>query len=273
MTDDLLYELDGDGIAWVTFNRPQARNATSIDMIEALYAQLLRIEGDPSVRCVVLRGAGEHFMAGADLGALEVIAALPPQKRRVAMQQRIGLSAPIFSILQRLPQPVVASVRGSVAGGGMGFLLACDLAIAASDAKFVLAQVKVGLSPDGSSSWHLPRSVGMKRAKQLALLGEMLDAPTALAWGLVNWVAAPDEVHAQTQRVARQLATSAARSMAQAKRLLNASAGNPLAEQVALEAQAMGLCAEVDDFAEGLRSVRERRAPSFQTTDRTGDKA
>jgi len=263
MTDDLLCDVDADGIAWLTFNRPAARNATSIEMIEALHARLLRIEGDASVRCVVLRGAGEHFMAGADLGALEAIAALPPLERRTAMQQRLAKSTPIFPILQRMPQPVLASVRGAVAGGGMGFLVACDLAVAASDSKFVLAQAKVGLSPDGSSTWHLPRAVGMKKAKQLALLGETIDAPTALAWGLVNWVVPPADVHGQTQRIARQLAAGAALSMAQSKKLLNAAPGNSLAEQVALEAHAIGLCAGTDDFAEGLRAVREKRAPTF----------
>lgn len=263
MNEDLLYERDGEGIAWLTFNRPEARNATSVEMLDALHEHLLRIEGDRSVRCVVLHGADEHFMAGADLGALEAIASLPPQERRTAMQQRLARSTPIFSILQRLPQPVLASVRGAVAGGGMGFLLACDLAVAATDSKFMLAQAKVGLSPDGSSTWHLPRAVGMKKAKQMALLGEMIDAPTALAWGLVNWVVAPGEVSTWTKRVAGQLAAGAARSMSRAKLLLNASQVNALAEQVALEAQAIGQCAETDDFVEGLRAVRDKRPPSF----------
>lgn len=263
MSNDLLHERDADGIAWLTFNRPEVLNATSLAMIDALHAQLLRIESDASVRCVVLRGAGGHFMAGADLGALEAIAALPAGERRGAMQERLAKSAPIFPLLQRLPQPVVASVRGAVAGGGMGFLLACDLAIAASDSKFVLAQAKVGLSPDGSSSWHLPRAAGMKRAKQLALLGETIDAPTALAWGLVNWVVAPEAVEDETRRIVRRLAAGAPQSLAQARRLLDVSGANDVAAQVALEVQAMGACAQTEDFPEGLRAVREKRAPAF----------
>lgn len=259
MTDHLLYELDAHGIAWLTFNRPAARNATSVEMLEALHHRLLRIEGDPAVRCVVLRGAGGHFMAGADIGALTTLIAEPPQERRASMQERLAVSAPIFSLLERLPQPVVASVRGAVAGGGIGFMLSADLAIAASDSKFVLSHVKIGLSPDGSSSWHLPRAAGMKRAKQMALLGEMLDAGTALDWGLVNWVVPPEQVQSETERVAHQLAATASRSLAQAKRLLNRSFENPIAAQVALECQAIGLCAETDDFVEGIRAFNEKR--------------
>jgi len=261
MTDHLRTEQDDHGIAWLTFNRPQLRNATSEEMITALHGTLLRIEADPSVRCVVLRGAGDHFMAGGDINAFAAIASQPAPERRALMQERLARSAPIFSLLERLPQPVVASVRGAVAGGGVGFLLSCDLAIAASDARFVLAQVRVGLSPDGSSSWHLPRTVGMKKAKQMALLGEMLDAPTALAWGLVNQVVAPEEVHAVTERIARQLAASPRHALAHAKRLLNRSLGNSLDEQVALEGQAIGLCAESDDFVAGIRAFQASRKP------------
>jgi len=260
----LIYECDKHGIAWLTFNRPETRNATSLEMLEALHARLLQIEGDSTVRCVVLRGAGEHFMAGADLAALDQIAALAAPQRRIAMQQRLAKSAPIFSLIERLEQPVIASVRGAVAGGGMGFLLACDLAIAASDAKFVLAQTKIGLSPDGASSWHLPRTVSMKRAKQLALLGEILDAPRALAWGLVNWVVDAGDVQAETDRIARLLAAGPAHSLAKAKQLLNAAPGNGLADQVSLESQCMGVCAETEDFVEGLRAVRQKRAPVFR---------
>lgn len=267
MSDDLLYELDRNKIAWITFNRPESRNATSVDMLEALHARLLQVEANASIRCVVFRGAGEHFMAGADLAALEAASRLPPSDRRSAMQQRLAKSAPIFTLIERLPQPVLASVRGSVAGGGVGFMLACDLALAASDAKIVLAQVKIGLSPDGGTSWHLPRAIGMKRAKQLALLGESLDAATALAWGLVNWIVEPDRVQAETERIASQLAAGASRSLTQAKQLLNRAPSHGLADQLALETQGLGLCAETEDFVEGLRAIRQKRVPSFSNTE------
>ncbi|NYT63550.1 enoyl-CoA hydratase/isomerase family protein [Alcaligenaceae bacterium] len=263
MTSHLLYELDANGIVWLTFNRPTLRNATSIEMIEALHASLLRIEANKAIRCVVLSGAGGHFMSGADLSALEEMASLSPPERRVAMQERLAKSAPIFSLIQSLEQPVLASVSGTVAGGGMGLMLACDLIIAAADSKFALSQVHVGLSPDGGSSWHLPRAIGMKRAKQLALLGETIAAPTALAWGLVNWVVAPEAVHDKTMQIARQLALGAARSQERAKYLLNASLGVGLAEQVALESQSIGMCAETEDFVEGLRAVRAKSRPTF----------
>ncbi len=263
MNCDLLFELDRNKIAWITFNRPKSRNATNVEMLEALHARLLQVEADSSIRCVVFRGAGEHFMAGADLGTLETASRLPPRDRRAAMQQRLAKSAPIFTLIERLPQPVLASVRGSVAGGGVGFMLACDLVIAANDTKIILAQVKVGLSPDGGTTWHLPRAIGMKRAKQLALLGESLDATTALAWGLVNWIVEPDRVQAETERIANQLAAGASRSLTQAKQLLNRAPDHGLADQVALETQGLGLCAETEDFVEGLRAVRQKRVPKF----------
>jgi len=262
--DHLLYHLDASGIAWLTFNRPDSRNATSIDMLEALHGHLLRIDGNSAVRCVVLRGAGAHFMAGADLAALDEISGLPPAERRIAIQQRLARSAPVFSLIERLRQPVLASVRGAAAGGGLSFVLASDLAIAANDAKFLLAQVKVGLAPDGGSTWHMQRSIGMKQAKQLALLGEPIDASTALAWGIVNWVVAPDAIEAETARIARLLAAGATESLAQAKQLLNLASGNGLAEQVSLESRGLGLCAQSDDFPEGIRAARNKRAPTFQ---------
>lgn len=261
MTGHLRIERDAHGIAWLTFHRPEVRNATSVEMLQALHAALLRIEADPAVRCVVLRGAGDHFMAGGDIVAFAAVAEQPAPERRAAMQERLAVSAPIFSLLERLPQPVIASVRGAVAGGGVGFLLSCDLAIAATDARFVLSHVKLGLSPDGSSSWHLPRAVGMKKAKQMALLGETVNAQTALAWGLVNQLVAPDEVQAATERMARQLAASPPRALAHAKRLMNRSLGNSLAEQVALEGEAIGLCAESEDFVAGIRAFQDRRKP------------
>jgi len=264
MTTPLLYEIDADGIAWITFNRPAARNATSIEMIDALHAKLLQIDGDGTVRCVVLRGAGEHFVAGADLGALEAMTLLPPQERRAALQARLARSAPVFSLIERMEQPFVASVRGAVAGGGVGLMLACDLVVAATDSKFVLAQIKAGLSPDGGSSWHLPRAIGMKRAKQFALLGQNIDARTALSWGLVNWVVPPEEVHEHTLRIAQRLASGPARGLAQAKHLLNAAMRSDLAEQVALETHGMGVCAETGDFVEGVQAARQKRAPRFQ---------
>lgn len=143
MTDHILYGLDSQGIATLTMNRPQVRNAASLEMLDALHRHLLAIESDASVRCVVLRGSGEHFMAGGDVAAFAEMAKLRPQERRTALQLRLAKSVPIFSLLERLPQPVVASVRGTVAGGGLGFLLSCDLAIAATDAKFLLSHVKL----------------------------------------------------------------------------------------------------------------------------------
>lgn len=259
--EHLLTEVDPEGIAWLTFNRPAVRNASSIEMIDALLHSLLRLEADSSVRCVVLRGAGEHFMAGGDIGAFARIAESSPAERRAAMQERLSRSALIFTVLDRMRPPVIASVRGAVAGGGVGFLLSADLAVAAEDSSFVLSHVRLGLSPDGSSSWHLPRAIGMKKAKQMTLLAETVDAPTALAWGLVNWVMPAAEVEAFTLRIARQLASTAPEALAQAKALLNAAPNRSLAEQVVREGEAIGRCAETAEFVQGIQKFMSKRKP------------
>lgn len=206
-----------------------------------------------------MRGAGGHFMAGGDIAAFAKVAELEPQERRVAMRERLAVSAPIFPLIERLAQPVITSVRGAVAGGGMGFFLSCDLAVAASDAKFILSNVKMGLVPDGSSSWHLPRTTGMKVAKQIALLGEPVDAATALQWGLVNWVVPPEEVQAETERIARRLAALSPRALGQAKRLLNTAQANTLADQVMLEGESIGDCAQTEAFPAAVRAFVDKK--------------
>lgn len=264
MTDHLLYHRDDDGVVTLTMNRPQMRNASSLEMLDAMHRHLLAIESDPSIRCVVLCGSGEQFMAGGDVAAFAEMAKLAPPERRTALQMRMAKSAPIFPLIERLPQPVVASVRGTVAGGGLGFLLACDLAVAADDSKFVLSHVKLGLSPDGSSSWHLPRTIGVKKSKQMAFLADVVDAQTALQWGLVNWVVAPTEVAAFTARLVARLAGSPPESLAQAKRLLNQAPSMTLSEQVAAEGHAIGLCAQTPEFVEGVTAFMEKRPANFK---------
>lgn len=264
MSETILSEVDQAGVVYLSFNRPEVCNAASLDMLDALLGHLLRIETDAGVRCVVLRGAGAHFMAGGDINAFAAISESSARDRRAAFEQRLARSALIFSVLQRLPQPVLACVRGAAAGAGIGFLLSCDLAVASSGARFVLSHVKLGLSPDGSSSYHLPRSIGMKRAKQMALLAEAVDAQTALDWGLVNWVVDEGNLESETDRIARQLARGAPRSLALAKSLLNRSSANTLAQQLYLEGQTIGLCAETEDFVEGARAFLGKRSPVFR---------
>lgn len=262
-TEDVLIAVE-DGIARVTFNRPQARNAASPEMLEAITSFLLRAEGDRSIRCIVFSGAGGHFMAGGDVRSFTAIAELPPIERQRNFEVRVARNAHLFNVLERLPQPVISSVQGTAAGAGLGFALASDLVVAARSAAFVLAHVNVGASPDASSSWHLPRAVGVKRAMAMALLAEPLKAEAALAQGLISHVVDDAELESTTLRLAQRLARGPSVAIAQAKSLINGALGRTLAEQLAAEARSMGLSAASEDFIEGPRAFLEKRKPVFR---------
>lgn len=263
MTEHLLISIE-DGIARLTFNRPEARNAASPEMLEAVLEFLLRAENDASIRCIVLTGAGQHFMAGGDVRSFTLVAQQEPQQRRLAFEARVAKGAHLFNVMQRLPQPVIASVMGAAAGAGLGFAAAADLVVAGRSASFVLAHVRVGASPDAATSWHLPRAMGVKRAMAMALLAEPLSADEALAAGLVSHVVDDAQLPEFTQALARRLAQGPGVALAQAKRLINRSLGNSLGQQLAAEARSMGISAATDDFVEGPRAFLEKRKPAFR---------
>ena len=148
-----------DGVATLTMNRPEARNALSMEMRAQLIEVLHDIEHDNTVRCVVLKGAGDHFMAGGDVKGMSESIKKDPSDVRKEFLLRIHDLHPIMFAMRRMPKPIIASCRGAAAGAGVSMALACDLVIAADDAFFTLAYCKIGTSPDGSSSFHLPRVI------------------------------------------------------------------------------------------------------------------
>ncbi len=163
-----------------------------------------------------------------------------------------------------MPQPILASWLGAVAGGGFSLALAADLAIAAEDAYFSLAYCHIGASPDGGSTYHLPRIVGLRKARELALLGERFDAETARELGIVNWVVPTEALEEETAKLAGRLARGPSRALGETKRLLYASFDNGLEAQLAAEAEAFAGCAATADFAEGVSAFVEKRAAKFQ---------
>ena len=263
MTEPVLLEVDG-GIATVTLNRPQALNALSDDMIAALVAVMARVEDDPAVRCVVLRGAGDHFMAGGDIKGFHGRLTETPAARSAHFRDKIHSLHPAIVSMRRMPKPVIASLRGAAAGFGLSLALATDLAIAAEDAYFTLAYCLIGTSPDGGSSYHLPRLVGLRKAMEIALLGERFNAEAAHALGLVNWVVAGAELEAETAKLAGRLASGPGHALGETKALLNASFDNALPAQLALEAESFARCAATQDFAEGVTAFLEKRPAAFQ---------
>ena len=252
-----------DGLAVVTLNRPEARNSITPDMVRQFTEFLQNIEGDHSVRCVLLRGTGEHFMSGGDVRSFSQTLEMTPNDRRRMFEARVQAVTPLMLTMERMPQILVAAVKGACAGAGVSWVAAADLAIAARSSFFLQAQIRIGATPDGGGSYWLPRAMGLKRAKEIALLGDRFSAEEAERWGLVNRVVDDGQLDQAAEDLALRIASGPAAALARAKRLFNASAGNSYAEQLQLEAEAFSQSAADADFGEGLRGFLEKRAPRF----------
>jgi 2-(1,2-epoxy-1,2-dihydrophenyl)acetyl-CoA isomerase len=170
---------------------------------------------------------------------------------------------PIVYLMRRLKKPVVASVEGACAGLGMSLVLASDLAIASETATFTLAYVKIGTTPDGGASFFLPRTVGMKRAMEIALLSDRLDAAAAERLGIVNRVVAADQIEAETQALARRLADGATQAIGRTKALLSSALGHDLETHLQLEGMNFAASTLTGDMVEGVSAFVEKRRPKF----------
>lgn len=264
MTDHLLIDHQ-DGVTTLTMNRPKVLNALSLDMRHAMFDAMDRIEHDPKVRCVVLRGAGGNFMAGGDVKSFaEEHAPKPPGERAAYFERRVHSLHPMMMQMRRMKKPILASVEGAAAGAGMSFMMACDLAIAADTSIYRFSYSAIGASPDGSGSYHLPRIVGTRRAMELALLGDKFDAQTAHRYNLVNFLVAPEDIEAETQRLATRLANGPTQSYGSVKELIYASHANSFESQLAMEARNFGKCAATEDWVEGVTAFTEKRKPKFK---------
>ncbi len=264
MTDHLLTEIDGP-IAYATFNRPETRNALSLEMRQRMGEFLTEIEHDDSVRCLILRGSGDHFMAGGDVKSMaEIVKTTTAAERRGMFEARIHNLHPMIFALRRLRKPVIGSVQGGCAGAGLSFLLACDMAVAADNAFFTLAYIHIGTSPDASGTFFLPRTVGMKKAMEIAMLGDRFDAATAESLGIVNRVVPADNLAVETRALADRLAAGPAHAIGNTKELLNASLGNSLEAHLAREAESFADCSTTEDWAEGVTAFAEKRKPQFK---------
>lgn len=263
MTEHLLIDVR-DRVATLTMNRPEVRNALSEEMLREMLRFFVEVELDDAVRCIVLRGAGGHFMAGADIGFLNSLSGMPENERSAFCKSRIQqFHNPVVSAIRRLSKPVIASVAGSAAGGGMSYAMACDLIVAAEDAFFVLSQVRIGASPDVSATYHLPRLVGPKKAMEIALLGDRVDAQQAREIGIVNRVVPTVALESETAKLATKLAEAPRMAIASTKGLIIRSLENAFETQLELEADGFGACAGTADWMEGVTAFSEKRAPQF----------
>ena len=258
MNNTLLVDIR-DQIATLTFNRPAVKNAMDYDLMIALKSSTEAVSGDANVRAVVIRGAGGSFMAGGDITQFHAhMDTLPQLIVKEAREFHLAILA-----LRRMGKPVLAVVEGACAGAGMSMMAACDLAIATDNAMFTLAYSNLGASPDGGSTYFLPRLVGYRKALELALMPDRFDAATALNLGLVNWVVTPADLEARVSTIAKRLASGPTVAFAKTKMLMNQSLDMSLESQLEAEAQAFSDCARTNDIVEGINAFIGKRKPSF----------
>jgi 2-(1,2-epoxy-1,2-dihydrophenyl)acetyl-CoA isomerase len=256
MTEGLRVEVDGP-VATLTLDRPAALNSLTIPVKVALREALEGLAADRSVRAVILTGAGRAFCAGQDLAEREQPDAAPLD---VELRERYN---PIIRALRSMGQPVIAAVNGVAAGAGASLAFACDIRIAAEEARFVLAFGRIGLVPDSGATWFLPRLVGPAMAAELALVGDAVDAAEALRLGLVSRVVPGDQLQAEARALAGRLAEGAPLAMALTKEALERSMTITLDEALDGEAKLQGIAGASADHAEGLAAFREKRPPRF----------
>ncbi|HYL91372.1 MAG TPA: enoyl-CoA hydratase-related protein [Burkholderiales bacterium] len=254
----LLYEVK-DHVARITFNRPDAANALDLQMALDLMHASIQASEDPAVRAALITGAGKMFSGGGDLKSFAAQGdALPGHLKETALYLHAAVSRFV-----RMDAPVIVAVNGSAGGAGMSLCLFADLVLAAESAKFTMAYTRAGLSPDGSSTYFLPRIVGVRRALELALTNRVLTAREAAEWGIVTKVVADGELLGEAETLARQLAAGATRALGIAKRLMHHSFSESLETQMELEAQAIAEAARTRDAREGIAAFIAKRKPTF----------
>ena len=247
-------------VATLTLNRPDAYNALNLPLGRELFEASLEVDEDPDVRCVVITGSGRAFCAGGDV------------KDFVDNLGRIGvhikeLTTYLHGAISRLcrsDKPVIMAVNGVAAGGGFSLALSGDLVVAAESAKFTMAYSRIAATPDGSSSYFLPRLVGLRRSLELYLTNRPLTAREALEWGMITRVVPDAELSAEVGRLARELAQGPSKAFGAAKRLFHQSTWESLETQMVLEAQGIAACGHTEDFRAGVTAFAQKATPTFR---------
>ncbi|MFG2293945.1 enoyl-CoA hydratase/isomerase family protein [Streptomyces sp. NPDC048603] len=251
-----------NNVSWITLNRPEAMNAVTWDQRERVIALLGEADADPALRAVVITATGKGFCAGADLRGGPA-AGGERVAGDVARMIRRGAQRLITAVLD-CEKPVIAAVNGTAAGIGAHLALACDLVIAAEQARFIEVFVRRGLIPDGGGAYLLPRLVGPQKAKELMFFGDALHAADAAALGLVNRVVPAEELEPTARAWAERLAQGPTRALALTKQLVNASLDGDRATALAAEATAVEINMTTADANEGVASFVERRTPKYR---------
>ena len=250
-----------DGVATLTLNRPEAFNALDLTLGRELFHAVLEVDDDAAVREIVVTGAGKAFCAGGDVKGvadnLDRIGAL--------IKELTTYLHGAVSRLCRSEKPVIMAINGVAAGGGMSLALAGDLVVAAESARFTMAYSKIAATPDGSSTYYLPRLIGMRRAMELYFTNRVLSAREAQEWGLVTKVVPDAELAGAVRDLSRELAQGPTRAFGGAKRLFHHSTWESLETQMELEAQAIAGSGRTEDFRAGVTAFANKQpAPPFR---------
>lgn len=257
------YELKAN-VAVITFNRPDALNALSLQLTRDLGGAIRQAISDKA-RAVVLTGSGRAFCSGGDLREMQQIAG---QTGNIAafFEEPLKALHDVILLIRETPIPFVAAVNGVCAGAGTNFALACDIVFAADNASFNEAFVRIGLSPDCGGSFFLPRAVGEKVAAELFMTGDTVSAKRALRIGMINKIVAVDVLVDEAFMMAQKLAMAPTSSIGRIKQMLNATFSNNLQAQLDLEHKSQIESGQTNDFREGVTAFFEKRKPNF-----TGD--
>ncbi len=250
-----------DGVAWVTLNRPEKLNAINDAMLRELNAALDMVEGDDQIRCMVLTGAGRAFCPGQDLGDR----AVSPGGDKPDLGKTVGQGYnPFLRRLYTLGVPTIAAVNGVAAGAGANFALACDMALAADTAKFIQVYSNIGLIPDASGTFMLPRLIGLAKAMALVYTARPVMAAEAEGMGMIYKAVAADDLMGEVGALATMLANKPTVGLVSSRKALHASFSNDLDSQLDLERDLMQACGWTDDYSEGVSAFLEKRKPGFK---------
>jgi 2-(1,2-epoxy-1,2-dihydrophenyl)acetyl-CoA isomerase len=256
---NLQLQIDGH-VAHLTLNRPDSANSLNLELAEELNATAHRLSRDSRVRAVLISGAGRMFCAGGDLKAF----AAQPEHELGHYLERVTLNLHnAISTFSRMNPPVIAAVHGSAAGAGFSLVCACDFVIAAQTSRFTMAYTRAGLTPDGSSTYFLPRIVGLRRALELAVLNPVLSAMEAKDLGIVTRVVPDADLMKAAKSFATELAAGATLAIGGTKRLLSASAASTLESQMSLETFTISSISASKDAREGMAAFLAKRPPKF----------
>lgn len=254
---------NNQGIHHVSMNRPKQLNALNLELLNGLNEAVDQARQDSSVRCIVLSGNGGHFMAGGDIGYFHGLSDLDDGSKSEKYSALITGVHQLVEKLASLPVPVIASVRGAAAGFGVSLVAGSDLAVASNNSFYTSAYNLLGTSPDGGSTYYLPRSVGAKKAMEIALLTKRYSSEEALDMGLINLLVEDSDLENETARVAGTIANLARTAVANTKVLIRQSFDNTLNSQLKCEMDHFLECALTQDFTEGVTAFMEKRKPRF----------